>query len=99
MICGSLSYALVLFWLDLFVFFSGSGLALERSFVRVFSILQIRSHLLRIMVGVDDARAILSSQTLSYRATFVEEIPFVVEQARHPACLWAKYFDLDVDKP
>lgn len=50
------------------------------------------------MVGVDDARAILSSQTLSYRATFVEKFPVVVEQARHPACLWPKYFDLDVDK-
>lgn len=49
-------------------------------------------------VCVDDARAILSSQTLSYRATFVEKFPVVVEQARHPAYLWPKYFDLDVDK-
>lgn len=49
-----------------------------------------------IMVGTPLACAILNSQTPSYRATLVEEFLVVVEQAKHPTCIWAKYFDMDV---
>lgn len=61
--------------------------------------LQIRSRLLIRTVGLNSPRRILNSQTLSYRATLVEEFHVVVEQASHPACVWARYSDLDLGTP
>lgn len=59
--------------------------------------LQIGVKLLHLMVGTPLVLTILNSQTLSYRVTLVEGFPILVEQARHPGCIWAKYFDVVVD--